>query len=188
MSGREDSEDQRPKENRDTSNDRQPGDYNVETFRHAIEDARRTHEYQIEAYDDIDEKSWRVLRFNGVVATVAVAGAVNLSPPFSTFVWVFALGGLGCLVYSTYLALDGQPENEITVGPSGDDFQTVVEKNPQEPVYLSWMVQNYADYTEEGVEKVEKNAEAVDRAKVFTIIGVGVLLTSGLLYAATGLI
>lgn len=165
---------------------RLPDDYNLETFRQAIEDARRAHAYQIEAYDDIDEKSWRILQFDGVVATVATAGVVNLQPPFPWYVWSLALGGFAGLAISTYLALDGQPENRITVGPDTNDFQKVNSMNPQEAVYLSWMVQNYTKYLEEGVVKVEKNAEAIDRAKVFSIISVGLLLSSGLLYAATG--
>lgn len=166
--------------------DRNPEEYNLETFRQAIEDVRRTHAYQIEAYDDIDEKSWRILQFDGVVATVATAGIVNLQPPFPWYVWSLSLGGFAGLAISTYLALDGQPENRITVGPGTNDFQKVNSMNPEEAVYLSWMVRNYTKYFEEGVEKVERNAEAIDRAKVFSIISVGLLLTSGLLYAATG--
>ena len=116
--------------------DRTIEEYNTESFRHALEEARRTFDHQITAYEDADEKSWRVLRFNGLVATVAVAGAVNAPPPFSGWELGTFVFGVLLLGISTVLVFRGLPHNEVGLGASREFFDRVEEKNPKKCIYI----------------------------------------------------
>jgi len=53
-------------------------DRHTETYQHAVEDARITHANQLEAYNDVNERAWRIVRLNGLVATIFVAGISGL--------------------------------------------------------------------------------------------------------------
>ena len=128
--------------------DRTIEEYNTESFKHALEEARRTFDHQITAYEDADEKSWRVLRFNGLVATIAVAGAVNIPPPFSILELGSFVAGIMVLGISTILVFRGLPHNEVGLGASREFLDRVGAKNPPEEVYLHWAINQYADWTE----------------------------------------
>ena len=165
--------------------DRAIEDYNTESFKHALEEARRTFDHQITAYEDADEKSWRVLRFNGLVGTIAVAGAVNIPPPFS--IWELGAFVVGILLLgtSTVLVFRGLPHNEVGLGASREFLDRVGEKNPPEEVYLHWTINQYADWTELARKRTIENSSRVDLSKLLSLLGVGVLIVGGLYHTVS---
>lgn len=52
-------------------------EYDIETYRHAIEEARRTLDQQLEAFNDVADKAWRIVKLNGIIATIYVAAVAN---------------------------------------------------------------------------------------------------------------
>ena len=174
------------KQNEDQSKgDRNPDDYHVDTFKQALEDARRTHDQQLEAYNDIDEKGWRVLRFNGIVATVAMAGAVSIENNPSVCAVVLFLGGIGLLSWSTYRIMYKQPIKEVTLGPSTEDLENIMSKNPKEGVYLEWMTKRYAEWSDIVTVAVEENSANVDLAKLLSVLGTAFMLGGGILHVTS---
>jgi len=55
-------------ENQEESNE--DSDIPSEARRHALDDARRVLDQELQSLNDITQKAWRVVQFNGLVATV----------------------------------------------------------------------------------------------------------------------
>ena len=51
--------------------------YDIETYRHAIEEARRTLDQQLDAFNDVNDKAWRIVQLNGIIATIYIAAVAN---------------------------------------------------------------------------------------------------------------
>lgn len=158
--------------------------YDLETYRHALEEARRTWDQELDAFNDVAEKSWRLVRLNGIVATIYIAAVANA--PSSLVIGAYAgiLIGAGLLLLgiSTYLVLDGQQAQEVPVGQSTETFEGVRKHDPDEIVYLIETLKSHEKGIEQVTEGTEQNAVSVNRAKLFFLIGVG-LLTTGTLIA-----
>lgn len=162
--------------------DRAPDEYEVGTFRQAMEDARRTHDEQLQAYSDIDDRNWRVLQFNGLIATIAIAGAVNVGENISPAAISLFFLGIALLTYSTYRLLHKTPVTEVTLGPSDNDLGKISEKNPAEGVYLDWMIGLYSEWTKSVENATRENSANVDLAKLLSVVGTGLMISGGLIH------
>ena len=164
-------------------------EYDIETYRHAIEEARRTWDQHLDAYNDIAEKSWRIIRLNGIVVTIYIAAVANaisnlevtLSGLEIDLVPVaIVVGGLASIGYSTAVALVKQQSEKVKLGQGPEAFESVREHKPKEIVYLHQTLETHSNGIKQVAEKTEENAVPVNRAYLFSIGGVG-LLTIGTL-------
>jgi len=169
-------------EKEEEEGDRHPDDYNVNTFREALEDARRTHDQQLQAYNDVNDRNWRVLRFNGIIATVSVAAAASVSSDIEIQTAIVLLTGTLFLSYSSYRLIYKTPVTKVTLGPSKGDLKTVSDKNPPESVYLDWMVGLYSEWTESVKAATKKNSDNIELAKLLSVVGTALLIGGGLLH------
>lgn len=156
--------------------------YDIETYRRALEEARRTWDQQLDAFNDVAEKAWRVVRLNGLVATVYIAAIANAPPniSISTSTGLIIGSGLFLLAISTYLAVNGQQAQRVSVGQGTEAFTAVRKHDPAEIVYLYETLKDYEDGIEGVAEKTEQNGDTVNQAKFVFLIGVG-FITAGTL-------
>lgn len=154
--------------------------YDVETYRHALQEARRTLDHQLKAFNDVNDKAWRIVQFNGIIATVYIAAVANAIgsltlEPIPVGVIVAGLVSIGA---SAFLAAEGQKATKVTIGQSTDAFESLRENDPSEIAYLYKTLEDYEDWIDEVNEKTESNGSMINTAKWLMIIGV-VLITSG---------
>ena len=124
--------------------------YDLETYRHALEEARRTWNQELAAFNDIAEKSWRLVRINGIVVTIYIAAMANALSNLVIGVRAGVIIGAGLLSLgiSTYLALNGQQAEEVPVGQSTESFERVRKHDPEEIVYFVETLKSH----EKGIE------------------------------------
>ncbi|WP_147298772.1 MULTISPECIES: hypothetical protein [unclassified Haloferax] len=158
--------------------------YDIETYRHAIEDARRTHDQQLDAYNDIGEKAWRIVRLNGLVATIYVAAVANAfsGVTFPRCALLSVVLGFVSLLASTLFAMYGQQQRTVSVGQSPESFEMVRKHDPDEITYLYETLNGYEQWITDVRKKTSANGSAVNVAKSLFLTGVG-LITIGTLLA-----
>jgi type IV secretory pathway TrbF-like protein len=159
-------------------------DYDIETYRHALQEARRSWDQHLDAYNDVAEKSWRIVRLNGIVVTIYIAAVASGLSRFESGIigtTLFAAGLLS-LAISTYLAARNQETEEVLLGQGPDAFERVRKYKPPEVVYLHATLEAHEDGIEQVAETTKENAVPVNRANLLSLIGIG-LLTVGTLVA-----
>lgn len=158
--------------------------YDIATYRHALEEARRTLDQQLEAFNDIADKAWRIVQLNGIIATVYVAAVANALDDL-TYTWmsvILVALGLVLMGISVYLAAEGQQAQTVTIGQSSDAFASIREHDPDEITYLYKTLADYEEWIDQVHEKTEANGDTVNSAKRLLIIGV-VFITGGTIVA-----
>ena len=158
--------------------------YDIETYRHAIEEARRTLDQQLNAFNDVGEKAWRIVQLNGIVATIYISAIANAlgSLQFTTLATGFIGGGLCALGLSAYLVVNGQDAQVVFIGQSTHSFAQVRKYDPPEIAYLYKTLESYECWIESVGEKTEQNGTAVNNGKYAFLIGVA-LITIGTVLA-----
>lgn len=152
----------------------------LEARRHALEDARRVLDQELQSLNDITRKAWRVVQFNGLVATVFAA----LVPTQSSLTQITPISGIllaGAVIslgYSTYKAFQTQQRESISTGPETDMFRAVAEHDYDEDDYLSRAINIHSDCFDKVQSKTENKSEDVDNALITSILGV-ILLVAG---------
>lgn len=149
-------------------------EYEIETYRHALDEARRTLDQQLEAFNDVNEKAWRIVQLNGLIATVYVAAVANALDglTFSMYSILFVSVGLVIMGFSVFLAAEGQEATKVTIGQSTDAFESLRSTDPSEIAYLYKTLQDYESWIAQVNKKTEINAETINWAKRLSIIGV----------------
>lgn len=152
--------------------------YDIETYQHAIEEARRTLDQQLEAFNDVNEKAWRIVRLNGIIATVYIAAIANALDGlrFTATPTVLITLGLLLLGISVYLATEGQEAQKVMIGQSDEAFESLRKNDPSEIAYLYKTLEDYEDWISTVHEKTERNGKTVNTAKRISLIGVIFLL------------
>lgn len=158
-------------------------EYDIETYRHALKDARRTHDQQLQAFNDIGEKAWRIVRLNGIIATVYIAAVANALQilTFSPLSAGLIIVGVGCLAVSALIAVIGQSEQSVFIGQSPDTLAQVREHDPQEIVYLYETLDTYESCIRQAHRRTEKNGKAVNVSKIIMLSGVGFITVGSLI-------
>ncbi len=155
----------------------------TEARRHAIEDARRVLDHELQSLNDVTQKSWRIVQFNGLVATVFAAivpiqSGLKQLTLIPGLVLAAAAVGLG---YSTYTAFQTQERERVRTGPETDMYRTVSSHDYEEDEYLSHALRIHADDIDAMQPTTEEKSEDVDRALFTSIVGVMLLVTGTLL-------
>jgi len=145
---------------------------------HALEDARRTLDEQLVSVNDISRKGWRVLQFNGLVATVAVA---LLPTVFSDEELGLPLIGLfstaiGLFVISTVVAYRIQHPQNVVNGPGTDVYRHVSDYNYPENQYLREILERYSTGIDTVRETTKNNSDQLQIAVITSAVGLIVLL------------
>lgn len=158
--------------------------YDIETYRHALEEARRTLNQQLEAFNDVAEKAWRIVQLNGIIATIYIAAVANALNDlrFTLLPTIIVGAGLVLMGISVYLATEGQEASRVTIGQDSDAFESVRENDPDEIVYLYKTLEDYETWIAEVHRKTKSNGETVNKSKRLLIVSV-VLLTIGTVLA-----
>lgn len=158
--------------------------YDLETYRHAIEEARRSWDQLLAAYNDVAQKSWRIVRLNGIVATIYIAAIANALPNLEVRILTVGIIGAGLvsLAVSTYLAVIVQQTEDVSVGQGPEALERVREYDPDEITYLYETLRMYKEKIGEVANQTKQNGSTVNRAMSLSLIGVG-LLTIGTLLA-----
>ncbi|WP_226006037.1 hypothetical protein [Natrinema salinisoli] len=157
--------------------------YDIETYRHALEEARRTLDQQLEAFNDVTDKAWRIVQMNGIIATVYTAAVANALPELSfTYLSGIPIGlGLILLGVSVYLATEGQEAQTVTIGQSSDAFESLRATDPPEIAYLYETLKDYETWIDQVNEKTTTNGDTVNTAKRALIVGVVFIVIGTLL-------
>jgi len=146
-------------ENQEESNE--DSDIPSEARRHALDDARRVLDQELQSLNDITQKAWRVVQFNGLVATVFAkprthpiqSNSDNTTLRNPTRRAVISLG------YSTYRAFQTQQRESISTGPETDMFRAVAKHNYDEVDYLSRAINIHSDCFDKVQSKTEDKSQ-----------------------------
>lgn len=158
-------------------------DTSTEARRHALEDARRVLDHELQSLNDITQKSWRIVQFNGLVATVFAAlvpiqsglNQLTLIPGLILAAAALVLG------YSTYTAFQTQERERVRTGPETDMYRAVSDHKYEEDEYLSHALRIHAEDIDAMQPTTEDKSEDVDRALLTSILGVILLMAGTLL-------
>lgn len=161
-------------------------DSSTEARHHALEDARRVLDHELQSLNDVTRKSWRIVQFNGLVATVFAAlvpiqsglNELTLIPGLILTAAALVLG------YSTYTAFQTQERERVRTGPETDMYRAVSDHDYEEDEYLSHALRIHADDIDAMQPTTENKSEDVDRALLTSILGV-ILLVVGTLFLFT---
>jgi hypothetical protein len=157
-------------------------DTSTEARRHALEDARRVLDHELQSLNDVTQKSWRIVQFNGLVATV-FAALVPIQSGFNQLTpipgLVLAAAGL-VLGYSTYTAFQTQERERVRTGPETDMYRALSDHDYKEDEYLSHALRIHANDIDAMQPTTEDKSEDVDKALLTSILGV-ILLVAGTL-------
>ncbi|WP_254810729.1 hypothetical protein [Natronosalvus amylolyticus] len=148
--------------------------YDIETYRHALQEAGRTLDQQLEAFNDVADKAWRIVQLNGIIGTVYIAAVANALPSLSiTYLsGGFIAVGLICFGISVYLATEGQEAQTVVIGQSSDSFRSIRSTDPSEIEYLYKTLEDYEGWIDRVNVKTEINGDTVNKAKRALIAGV----------------
>jgi len=155
----------------------------TEARRHALEDARRVLDHELQSLNDVTQKSWRIVQFNGLVATV-FAALVPIQSGLSQLTMIpgLVLGAAALLLgHSTYTAFQTQERESVRTGPETDMYRALSDHNYEEDEYLSHALRIHADDIDAIQPSTEDKSEDVDKALLTSILGV-ILLVSGTLF------
>jgi hypothetical protein len=161
--------------------------HSIESLRLGLEDARRTHDQQLEAFNDIGEKAWRIVRLNGIVATIYVAVIANTfrnTLSFTLISFTLISSGLALLLISALVSLSGQREQSVIVGNSPEAFSKLREHEPNERVYLKETLKGYEHWIQKTSEQTDSNGKAVRTAKYCCIAGVSFIMLGTIIAVA----
>lgn len=161
-------------------------DSSTEARHHALEDARRVLDHELQSLNDVTQKSWRIVQFNGLVATVFAAlvpiqsglNQLTLIPGLILTAAALVLG------YSTYTAFQTQERESVRTGPETEMYRAVSNHNYEEDEYLSHALRIHADDIDAMQPTTEDKSKDVDRALLTSILGV-ILLVVGTLFLFT---
>ncbi|WP_125920003.1 hypothetical protein [Haloparvum sedimenti] len=159
-------------------------DRDPESYKRALEDARLTHANQLEAYNDVNERAWRVVKLNGIISTIliaAITNSQNFIPTEGSLLLIFAIGGL-LIIASTVLAMIGQRAKYVSLGPEPEFYQRVRELNSPEIEYLIGTLRGYEGWIEDIGEKTENNSTKVSCAMYLSLLGVGIILVGTIIH------
>lgn len=154
-----------------------------EARQHALEDARRVLDHEFQSLNDITQKAWRVVQFNGLVATVFAAlvptrsGLTQIGPISG----VFLVGAIIALGYSTYTAYRTQERESVNTGPETKMYRAVANYSYDEDDYLSHSLKIHASCLDSLQPSTEEKSEDVDKALLTSILGVILLVVGSLL-------
>lgn len=146
--------------------------------RHALTDARRTLNEHLVAVNDMSRKGWRVLQFNGIVATVVAAlvpTQFSLSD-FSLITVVLLALYLLLFVVSTYFAYRIQRPKGVDMGPSSDAFRHTSEYDYPEDEYLTEIIGTYANAIDRVGESNTESSKGLRIAVTTSALGLASLL------------
>lgn len=168
----------------ETSGSDSEPEYDIESYRHAITEARRTLDQQLKAFNDVNGKAWRIVQLNGIIASVYIAAVANALDGlnFTPLPALILILGLVLLGLSAYFAATGQNVEKITIGQGSDAFESVRKNDPSEIAYLYKTLEDYEQWIVEANAKTDQNGKVVNRAKWLLIGGV-VLITAGTVIA-----
>lgn len=157
--------------------------YDIETYRHAIKEARRTHDQQLDAFNDVGEKGWRVVRLNGIFSAIYIAGIANALNGVGFGPWAKAciVVGFVCIGVSTATAMFGQRHRTVKLGLSPTAFERVREHEPPENIFLYYTLKDYESSIKDVNAKTEENGNAITISKVAFALGVGFITIGTLL-------
>lgn len=167
----------------ESSSDDTKSDTPTEARHHALEDARRVLDHELQSLNDVTQKAWRVVQFNGLVATVFAAlvptrsGLTQLGP-ISGLLLVGAVIALG---YSTYTAYRTQERESVNTGPETDMYRAVADHSYEEDDYLSHSLKIHANCLDSLHPSTEEKSEDVDEALLTSVLGVILLVVGTLL-------
>lgn len=161
-------------------------DSSTEARHHALEDARRVLDHELQSLNDVTQKSWRIVQFNGLVATVFAAlvpiqsglNQLTLIPGLILTTAALVLG------YSTYTAFQTQERESVRTGPETEMYRAVSNHDYEEDEYLSHALRIHADDIDAMQPTTEDKSKDVDRALLTSILGV-ILLVVGTLFLFT---
>lgn len=171
------------KENSDIVEHKHDSNHDIETYRHAIEEARRTLDQQLQAFNDVADKGWRIVQLNGIIATVyasAVVNALNILD-FSILTVGSILFGFLLMGISIFIVVSEQEGSKISIGQSPEAFESMRKNDPEEFEYLREVIKEYESSIKSVGEKTEYNSRIVTGAKILLTAGVGFLVSGTLL-------
>jgi hypothetical protein len=161
-------------------------DSSTKARRHALEDARRVLDHELQSLNDVTRKSWRIVQFNGLVATV-FAALVPMQSELSQLNLIsgpiLAVAAL-LLGHSTYTAFQTQERESVRTGPETDMYRAISDHNYEEDEYLSHALRIHADDIDAIKPTTENKSEDVNKALLTSILGV-ILLVAGTLLLFT---
>jgi len=153
--------------------------YDVETYRHAIEEARRTLDQQLQAFNDVADKGWRIVQLNGIIATIYASAVVNSLSAlnFSTKSLLSIFIGFFLMAVSIFLVISEQESHKIMIGQGTEAFRSMRENDPEEIVYLYETIKSYEKWIDDVGKKTKYNGRIIEAAKISLTVGVGFILT-----------
>ncbi|WP_162989915.1 hypothetical protein [Natronorubrum halophilum] len=160
----------------------QPGvkETTLQARRQALTDARRTVDQQLISVNDISRKAWRVVQFNGLVATILatlIPSLFNLDQFHFVSIILLAIG-ISALVYSTKLTYQIQQRQRVQNGPESKLYRRIAEYDYDESTYLSKALNLYANALNNLVQSTESMSEDLNRAVITSAIGLVFLIVA----------
>ena len=149
----------------------------LKTLRHLHTDLQHSHTKTLQTFNDISQKSGRLLQFNGTVLAVLAAAATLVESNIIQFIITLSFVGIVLIIDSIFILLwlhktetvtvgVGQEEREISVGES-DDYPPL-----NEPAYLLWINKYYANWIDDAVGKNKEKVKILYISEVCSLLGI----------------
>jgi hypothetical protein len=150
-------------------------EYDIETYQHTIEEARRTLDQQLQAFNDVSKKGWRIVQLNGIIATIYVSAIANSLDNLTLSNSSLGVIGFGLvfMALSVFYTMTGQEAEDVKIGQGPKAFESVRENDPEEIAYLYKTIDDYESWIENVSSKTEYNKRVVNISKMFLLVGVG---------------
>ena len=143
------------------------------------DDAKSAIERGLNKHGDHASKSIKMVQINGIVISILVAGASQIT--FSRYTYILTGLGAVSLFLSSFFALRAYTSQSLSIGISSEDIGRINNNNLSEEQYLFWyLTEYYPDAVDEIKEKIEKRADNVGYS-IYTFF-------IGLLFIAAGVI
>jgi len=149
----------------------------LETLRHLHKDLQHSHTKTLQTFNDISQKSGRLLQFNGTVLAVLAAAATLIESNIVHFISVLSFIGVVLIIDSIFILLwlhktetitvgVGEEEREISVGES-DDYPPL-----NESAYLLWINRYYSNWINDAVDKNKQKGKILYISEVCSFLGI----------------
>lgn len=149
----------------------------------AIEEARRTIDYQHRTLADIDTKASRLLRINLLVVGLLLTGvsisAGRSSPPLGAFLNGFTFLGIASLLASTILAGITYTATTLRIGVDADTVRQILSEDLSDGQIDRGLAKSYANWIEGNRRESRTNARFVSATIATATYGITLLVAGG---------
>lgn len=149
----------------------------LKTLRHLHSDLQHSHTKTLQTFNDISQKSGRLLQFNGTVLALLAAAATLVESSIINFISILSFIGVVLIIDSIFILLWLHKTETVTVGVGHEERKISVGETDDypplnEPAYLLWINKYYANWIDDAVGKNKEKVKILYISEVCSLLGI----------------